>query len=134
VIAQQPPSTTSSAAAALDPRQERLLETEIIDALHESWDDSNILRRDALLAKCVLSVRSCTLRLLEQTTNSLGESITKACDECTVCTRAYTHAGVGGGIESDKHRATFITALQYDRHKAHCVRFECSFGDFKKYR
>ena len=49
----------------------------ITDALHESWDDSTVLRRDALLAQCDLKVKSCTLRFVEHDVTSAGDEITK---------------------------------------------------------
>ncbi|KAF1766140.1 hypothetical protein GCK72_006096 [Caenorhabditis remanei] len=41
------------------------MEDEILDVLHESWDDSTLLRRDALLAQISLRLEHLTLRFVD---------------------------------------------------------------------
>lgn len=41
------------------------MEEEILDVLHESWDDSTLLRRDALLAQISLRLEHLTLRFVD---------------------------------------------------------------------
>ncbi|KAJ1353258.1 hypothetical protein KIN20_009852 [Parelaphostrongylus tenuis] len=41
------------------------MEEEILDVLHESWDDSTLLRRDALLAEVAMRLEHITLRFLD---------------------------------------------------------------------
>ncbi|CAB3411172.1 unnamed protein product [Caenorhabditis bovis] len=44
------------------------MEDEILDVLHESWDDSTLLRRDALLAQIALRLEHLTLRFVDNYT------------------------------------------------------------------
>ncbi|KAK0393450.1 hypothetical protein QR680_000217 [Steinernema hermaphroditum] len=46
-------------------RLEKQLEDEIMDVLTESWDDSNVLRRDALLAEIMLHLEKMTIRFVD---------------------------------------------------------------------
>lgn len=41
------------------------MEEEILDVLHESWDDSTLLRRDMLLAEIAMRLEHMTLRFID---------------------------------------------------------------------
>uniref|UniRef100_A0A914XD20 Vacuolar protein sorting 13D n=1 Tax=Plectus sambesii TaxID=2011161 RepID=A0A914XD20_9BILA len=47
-------------------RLEKQLEEEIMDVLNESWDDSTMLRRDALLAQIRIRMKTFTIRFVDE--------------------------------------------------------------------
>ncbi|TKR64371.1 hypothetical protein L596_024918 [Steinernema carpocapsae] len=55
--------STSPAQPAED--REKQIEDEILDVLNESWDDSTVLRRDALLAEVTLNLERITIRFVD---------------------------------------------------------------------
>uniref|UniRef100_A0A0K0DCQ1 Ricin B-type lectin domain-containing protein n=1 Tax=Angiostrongylus cantonensis TaxID=6313 RepID=A0A0K0DCQ1_ANGCA len=62
------------------------MEEEILDVLHESWDDSTLLRRDVLLAEIAMQIEHITLRFVD-TVVSL--KLVLWCAKCSVCFYCY---------------------------------------------